>query len=236
LVNFFRNLLKYYPVVMIFAVITVLLIYEFMIRDYQPNYEASTSLLVSRTKDEAFSYESYVMLQEVQIAERIVNDIPEMIISNQVRNTVNETLREKLPGSMLYDDTSFRNNVETIIVRQSRVLNISVQHSDPEGARLVAETIAQKTKQMMEEIAGEDFIQVISTAERPQAIAGIGPAHLWVLSLLGGIILGMGVVLILTIAEKYPKPSLTVRIPGTSTLQSYWEKGKTYWENYKTMK
>lgn len=226
MVNYFRNLSKYYLIVLIFAVIATFIMYELIIKDYKPFYESSTSLLISRTKDETFSYESYVMLQEVQIAEKIVNDIPEMVISNQVRNAVNETLRQELPGSMLYNDTSFRNNVETMIVRQSRVLNISVRHNDPEGAKLVAEAIATKTKQMMMEIAGEDFIHVISTAERPETIAGIGVGHLWVYSMLGGIIIGMGVVLIITISEKYPKVSLNLRIPGTNTLQSYWEKYK----------
>jgi len=205
MIHFFRTLIKpkYIGLVIVIIVITTAVMYFAVISEFEPAYESSTSLLVGKHPDDAAEYEANVMLQEVMISEKIVHDIPELVFSSRTLQEVNRVLDRELSAGLVLSEEDYRKSVETEIILYSRVVNVTVRHSDPEGARLVAETIALTTAQLMKEITGEDFIHIISEAERPEQIAGLRVEHMWVFSVLGGILLGIGLVFLLTLSEKY---------------------------------
>ncbi|WP_283409102.1 hypothetical protein [Anoxynatronum buryatiense] len=202
--RYFRNVMKSLPLIGVVTVIMVLSMFLSVIRTFQPAYEASTSLLVSRNPGDDEAYEAYVMLQEVQIAEKIVNDIPELIFSTRVRQAVNRALQQELGDGNSYDEETFLKSVETETVLNARVVHVAVRYPDAEGARVAADTVAWTIDQMVMDLTGQDFIHVIRTAERPDRIAGLGKKHLWVLGLLGGVLLGMAIVLLMTLVEVEP--------------------------------
>ncbi|MEN1760651.1 hypothetical protein AAIG11_09215 [Anoxynatronum sibiricum] len=202
--RYFRNVMKSLPLIGVVTVIMVLSMFLSVIRTFQPAYEASTSLLVSRNPGDDEAYEAYVMLQEVQIAEKIVNDIPELIFSTQVRQAVNRALQQELGDGNSYDEETFLKSVETETVLNARVVHVTVRYPDAEGARLAADTVAWTIDQMVMDLTGQDFIHVIRTAERPEGIAGLGKKHLWVLGVLGGVLMGMAIVLLMTLVEVEP--------------------------------
>lgn len=204
MVQYFRNVIKSLPLIGVVTVIMVLGMFMGVIRTYQPVYEASTSLLVSRNPGEDDAYEAYVLLQEVQIAEKIVNDIPELVFSTRVFQEVNQALRQTLGGDSVYDEKTFRKSVETETSINSRVVHISLRHPDAEGAKLAVDRIARTTDRMVQDLTGQDFVHVIRTAELPESITGLGKKQLWALGLLGGILLGMAIVLMKTLVEKEP--------------------------------
>lgn len=204
MVQYFRNVIKSLPLIGVVTVVMVLGMFMGVIRTYQPVYEASTSLLVSRNPGEDDAYEAYVLLQEVQIAEKIVNDIPELVFSTRVFQEVNQALRQTLGGDSVYDEKTFRKSVETETSINSRVVHISLRHPDAEGAKLAVDRIARTTDRMVQDLTGQDFVHVIRTAELPESITGLGKKQLWALGLLGGILLGMAIVLMKTLVEKEP--------------------------------
>lgn len=226
MIQYFRNFMKYLLLIVVITGITMVSMYVAVIRDYQPSYESTTSLLVSRKHDVSGGYEAYVLLQEVTIAEKIVSDIPELVFSTTVRQEVNNVLKDKLPDATVYDEATFRNNIKTEIVTDSRVVNVSVRHHDPETARLVAKTIARTTDQIIMDLTRQNFIQVISTAEKPRHPIGLREDHLWVLSILGGFLLGMGLVLIFTISEKYTVTPIKLKIPDIPDIRAFLKKDK----------
>lgn len=221
MIQYFRNLLQYILLIAVITLITVVAMYFTVISNFTPSYESNTALLVSRYPDASDEYEAYVMLQEVQIAARIVNDIPELVFSTRVKHAVNQALADEHPQIPFYDMMTFRSNVMTEIIRDSRVVNVAVRHTDPEVARLVADTIASTIDQLIIEIEGQNFIHVIRTAEKPEQPVGLAVEHLWALSVLGGILLGMGLVLILTLAEKDPVSPIELNIFGIFNIRSY---------------
>lgn len=200
-VRYFRNVMKFLPLIGIVTVIMVLGMFLSVIRTFQPAYEASATLLVSRNPGDEETYEAYVMLQEVQIAEKIVNDIPELVFSTRVRQSVNRALDQALGTGSGYDERTFLKSVETETTLNARVVHVSVRYPDAEGARVAADTIAWTVDQMVLDLTGQDFIHVIRTPEQPDRIAGLGKKHLWVLGVLGGILMGMAMVLLITLVE-----------------------------------
>ena len=214
MIHFFRNVVKFMLLVIAIVIISVLAMYYVVIRDFQPLYESTTSMLVGRHPDDAAEYEAYVMLQEVMISEKVVHDIPELVFGTRVREEVNNVLAEELPAASSFNKETFRKSVETEIVLYSRVVNVSVRHPKAEGARLVAETIALTTAELMQEITGQDFIHIISSAEKPDRTTGLGVWHLWGLSVLGGILLGMAVVFLVTLSEQEAVSSAESKMTG----------------------
>lgn len=204
MIKFFRNLVKYFFLIAIVTIVTTVIMYAAVIRSFEPLYESKASLLVNRHSEISGPYEAYVMLQEVQISEMFVNEIPEMIFSVQVRQKVNQALEEEFNDLNVYDERTFQKSVETEIVRDSRIINIYVRHSDPERAKLVAETIAWNVDILMMDIIGQDFIQVINWPDKPKFTVGLRTEHLWLLSVAGGFILGIGLVFLITLSDQYP--------------------------------
>lgn len=221
MIQYFRNLMQYILLIAVITLVTTVAMYFAVISNFTPSYESNTALLVSRYPDALDEYEAYVMLQEVQIASRIVNDIPELVFSTRVKHAVNQALAQEQPAVSFYDMITFRSNVETEIIRDTRVVNVTVRHTDPEVARLVAETIALTIDQLMMEIEGQNFIHVIRTAEKSDHPVGLAVEHLWALSVLGGILLGMGLILILTLSERDPVSPIELNIFGIFDIRSY---------------
>ncbi len=220
MIQYFRNLMKYFFLIVVMAAITIGAIYAAVIRDYRPSYESTTALLVSPTLDER-QYEAYVVLQEAQIAERLLHDIPELVFSTQVREAVNA----KMPDGIHYDGVSFRKSLKTEIAINTRVVKVAVRHVDPKIARLVAETIALTVDQLVNNIIGHDFIHVINEAGHGHRV-GLSVEHLWAISALGGILLGMALILMLTISEKYTASPINITFPRLPGMQLFRRRSK----------
>lgn len=200
--DFFRNWIKYMLVFIAIIVVSVALNYFFVIKDFRPLYESKASLFVGMSPQSAQSVDTYEMLQAVQISEKLVFDIPEVIYGSTVLDAVNQALEEENPGFVAVNLKDFKEFVSTEIVNNTRVVNITVEAYDPAEAQMIARIITESTDEAVGEIFKKDYIHLIKQAEFPTRTTGLSNTMLWVLSVAGGMLIGFMVILIITVVQK----------------------------------
>lgn len=203
--DFFRNWIKYMLVFIALIIVSVALNYFLIIKDFRPLYESNASLFVGMSPESAQAVDTYEMLQAVQISEKLVFDIPEVIYGSTVLDAVNAGLEAEDPGSVPVTLKDFKEFVSTEIVNNTRVVNIAVEAYDPTEAQLIAKIITDSTDKAVGEIFKKDYIHVIKEAEFPVKAVGLSKTMLWALSGIGGMLIGFMVILIITIVQKNSK-------------------------------
>lgn len=221
MVLFFRNLLKYKKLFLGIILVAIIANYIFVIRNFEPTYRAETTLLISKrsaermpdvleteeddVQDDPLFEETQDLLQSFQVSERLVNDIPGIIMSSRVLDDINQQLAESDTGVTSYSMTSFRNQLSTEIIVNSRIIEITVSNKDPEAAQLITQTAAESTRQIVIELYGQDYVNIIKEADYPQQPHGIVKKHLWIIGAFGGVLLGFLLILLITIAHNHER-------------------------------
>jgi len=201
MVSFFRNCIHYLWLIALIIIIMLASGYFLIIREYRPTYESSTSLLVGKSPDNTQAIETYEVLQTVQISEKLVFDIPEVINGSVVLRRVNENLGLVEGSGQRYTRADFEKNVETEVSRNTRVVNISVKSSDPRTAQLIASTIADTTQEVVLDLMKQNYIHVIKEAELPLKASGVSKIQLWIVTGVGGLLIGLLAVFLITVVQ-----------------------------------
>lgn len=219
MVLFFRNLLKYKYLFIGIILVAIALNYIFVIRNFEPTYRSQTTLLISRgsveTADgvpqadedavqEGQTFDStQELLQSYQVSERLVNDIPGIVMSTRVLDDINKQLSESDVGMLSYSMNNFRNQLLTEIFANSRIIEISISNNNPAAAQLITQTIAESTRQIVIDIYGQDYVNIVKEADEPRQPHGIVQRHLWIIGAFGGILMGFLLILIITIVNNH---------------------------------
>lgn len=203
MIAFFRNCLRFKILFLILMVLTIILDYFFVIRSFYPTYESKTVIFVGQNPNSNENLDTYEILQSVQIGEKLVFDVPEIIYGTKVLNSINDDLREKELSQYRYTPEDIKKMVKTEIVKNSRVVDISVRAKSPEEAQFIASAIATTTDTVVREIMQKDYIHVIKDADYPKTSTGMKKITLWILGVFGGMAMGFLAVLILTIVENF---------------------------------
>ncbi len=204
--EFFRNWIRYILVFIAIIIVSVALNYYFVIREFRPLYESKASIFVGMSPKTAEVVDTYEMLQSVQISEKLVFDIPEVIYGSTVLDAVNNALSENSPGFVPVNLKDFKEFVSTGIVTNTRVVNITVEAYDPAQAQMIAKIITESTDTAVGKIIKQDYIHVIKEAEYPTSTTGLSKTALWILSVVGGMLIGFMVILIITVVQRNSKP------------------------------
>ena len=201
MVSFFRNCIHYLWLIALIMIIMLASGYFLIIREYKPTYESSTSLLVGKSPGNTQAIETYEVLQTVQISEKLVFDIPEIINGSVVLRKVNENLGLVEGSGQRYTRADFEKNVETEVSRNTRVVNVSVKSSDPRTAQLIASTIADTTQDVVLDLMKQNYIHVIKEAELPLRASGVSKIQLWIVTGVGGLLIGLLAVFLITVVQ-----------------------------------
>lgn len=211
MVIFFRNCIKYKNLFIGITLLTVILNYVFIIRNYEPSYQSQTTLLISRQVEALETLETNVVLQSLQVSERLVNDIPGIIFSTSVLDEINQNLSRSGMDQSTYSMNEFNRQVSTEIITNSRIIQIYVVNSNPETAHLIASTIASSTKELVKELYRQDYVVIIKEAELPTAPGGLSTKALWIVGMMGGILIGFLALLIITVTINHKeKENVTI--------------------------
>lgn len=201
MVSFFRNCIHYLWLIALIIIIMLASGYFLIIREYKPTYESSTSLLVGKSPDNTQTIETYEVLQTVQISEKLVFDIPEIINGSVVLRKINENLGLAEGSGQRYTRADFEKNVETEVSRNTRVVNVSVKSNDPRNAQLIASTIADTTQDAVLDLMKQNYIHVIKEAEIPLRTSGVSKIQLWIVTGVGGLLIGLLAVFLITVVQ-----------------------------------
>ncbi|MDF2520154.1 MAG: hypothetical protein K0R84_782 [Clostridia bacterium] len=125
----------------------------------EPIYEANTTLYVGKN----ISSEGAMVYQDIQLSGQLVKDYRELAKSRLVSNIVINELR-------LEDTTSAQisDMLEVNLKSDTRIIEITAQHTDPEFAKMVANKVADVFKRKAVELIEVDNVQVIDVAEVPE--------------------------------------------------------------------
>ena len=147
-----------------------------------PKYTSSATMLVLPRDDNASA------VSELQAGTQLTNDYAVLITSRPVLETVINTLNLDLSYDELEGSISVENPTDT------RLLQISVENTDPEAARdaaseYIGENMEVESPKIIEE--GEIPTQRTSPSMRRMAVLGVA----------AGLVLSMGIIILITIMD-----------------------------------
>lgn len=207
MVDFFRNCIRFALVFVISICLMLALDYFVLIKDYKPSYESHTSILVGENlhlenslQEEQLNSEA--IFKSLQIGEKMVYDLPEIVYGTKVLENVNDALKANGFSEYPLDGKDFKKSVKTDIVKNSRVLNITVKSANPKQSQLIASTIVKSLDDAVKEIVVKDYIHILKNADATDAKVGTSIKTLWLLGVIGGVALGFFIVLIYTIIQE----------------------------------
>ncbi|AUS95206.1 hypothetical protein CDQ84_10710 [Clostridium thermosuccinogenes] len=125
-----------------------------------PVYQSDTSLYIGRSMDN----QSSIGYNDLMLNTQLVNDYRELVKSRMVTSIVLEKLSLK---DMTLEQLSEKLNVES--KQNTRLIVISAQDEDPVLARDIANTVAEIFMEKVADIMMVENIQIIDTAELPEA-------------------------------------------------------------------
>ncbi len=125
-----------------------------------PVYQSDTSLYIGRSMDN----QSSIGYNDLMLNTQLVNDYRELVKSRMVTSIVLERLSLK---DMTLEQLSEKLNVES--KQNTRLIVISAQDEDPVLARDIANTVAEIFMEKVADIMMVENIQIIDTAELPEA-------------------------------------------------------------------
>ncbi len=125
-----------------------------------PVYQSDTSLYIGRSMDN----QSSIGYNDLMLNTQLVNDYRELVKSRMVTSIVLEKLSLK---DMTLEQLSEKLNVES--KQNTRLIVISAQDEDPVLARDLANTVAEIFMEKVADIMMVENIQIIDTAELPEA-------------------------------------------------------------------
>lgn len=201
------------------AVITSAVV-SFFILD--PVYETYTTMMVGKTK----SQEAMIEYSDVLLSQKLVKTYGEIAKSTIVSKEVIRDLKLSLTPEEL------KQKIQVNSVRDTEIIMIKVQDTDPKLAKDIANDLAQVFKRHVIKIMKVDNVQVIDKAEVPKNPVKPRPHLNIMIAGVLGIMIGLGIVFLLeyldnTIKTPYDvEKYLDLPIMGTIPMMDEYESSK----------
>lgn len=151
----------------------------------KPVYESSTQLLINQTKTDQQLYNP----MEVQANLQLINTYNVIIKSPVILEKVADNLKLKLTVKKLSNKITVQNE------RDSQVVNVSVEDSDPKQAAAIANEIAAVFQEEIVNIMNVDNVSILAKAEVTKGITPVKPQPLLniLIAFIVGLMAGIGV-------------------------------------------
>jgi len=166
-----------------------------------PIYETSTTMMVSRAQDIT---ETNLQYQDILISHRLVNTYREITTSNRVLHRVIDALGIEMTADEV------REKVSVTALRDTEIIRISVENTDPNFASNLANAIAHVFMEEVVELMRIENVHIIDEARLPEY--PIRPQPLLNLALAGvlGFMLGLGLVFLIEYLDNTVKTSESI--------------------------
>jgi len=166
-----------------------------------PIYETSTTMMVSRAQDIT---ETNLQYQDILISHRLVNTYREITTSNRVLHRVIDLLGIEMTADEV------REKVSVTSLRDTEIIRISVENTDPAFASNMANAIAQVFMEEVVDIMRIENVHIIDEARLPEY--PIRPQPLLNIAVAGvlGFMLGLGLVFLIEYLDNTVKTSESI--------------------------
>jgi capsular polysaccharide biosynthesis protein len=179
-----KRLLLIISITLIAAIVSGVVSYFFL----TPIYQASTQILVNQAKtDQAFDY------YQVETNLQLINTYNVIIKSPVILDKVAEELDLDMTGTQLSEMITVGSE------KESQVVNLSVQNTDPKVAAQIANKTAEVFKKEIVNIMKIDNISVLSKADVTENPSPIKPQPLLnvAIAIVVGLMAGVGIAFLL---------------------------------------
>ena len=190
----YLNLLKKYRLwIIISTVLMACALCAFKYMTYNPQYTAQTSILITSDLEEEGNSKTS---SDYNVNSNILMTFSEVINSQTLQSKVRDELQTDNLGYISVSNSS------------GSVIRISVVHTDPAMAALIANTTGQVFNDMVHEMMSDISLTTLDSAVIPQFTEGIGLVKFIVIGAAIGFVLVIGVILLSAMLDntlKLPK-------------------------------
>jgi len=136
---------------------------------FEPVYEAETTLLITGLSGGGEEEVSALRLEDIAAGQVLIYEYSAIISSNRVTDAVLQKLNDpELTHAAL------RNMMSIRAVNDTRIIAITVTHSDPEKAAQIADILAEEFSQVVVGLYRIENVDIIDKAQVP--VIPVGPA------------------------------------------------------------
>lgn len=214
-----KDLFDYYKsklgVVILFVVLVGILgcLYGLFIQ--KPMYKSSTSIvLISEAKDN-----SQLTYNDVSVNQNLVSTYSEIVKSKRVLSQVINNL------NLNYTYGTLSNNIEVSSVTGTQIIKITVTDENSKTAMKVANEIGKVFAKEIPELYNISNVNILDTAEQPSSAYNVNITKQSAISLLAGLVLGLGVVFVMYYFDRTVKNASQIedklKLPVLATVREY---------------
>lgn len=214
-----KDLFDYYKsklgVVILFVVLVGILgcLYGLFIQ--KPMYKSSTSIvLISEAKDN-----SQLTYNDVSVNQNLVSTYSEIVKSKRVLSQVINNL------NLNYTYGALSNNIEVSSVTGTQIIKITVTDGNSKTAMKVANEIGKVFAKEIPELYNISNVNILDTAEQPSSAYNVNITKQSAISLLAGLVLGLGVVFVMYYFDRSVKNASQIedklKLPVLATVREY---------------
>lgn len=214
-----KDLFDYYKsklgVVILFVVLVGILgcLYGLFIQ--KPMYKSSTSIvLISEAKDN-----SQLTYNDVSVNQNLVSTYSEIVKSKRVLGQVINNL------NLNYTYGALSNNIEVSSVIGTQIIKITVTDENSKTAMKVANEIGKVFAKEIPELYNISNVNILDTAEQPSSAYNVNITKQSAISLLAGLVLGLGVVFVMYYFDRSVKNASQIedklKLPVLATVREY---------------
>ena len=214
-----KDLFDYYKsklgVVILFVVLVGILgcLYGLFIQ--KPMYKSSTSIvLISEAKDN-----SQLTYNDVSVNQNLVSTYSEIVKSKRVLGQVINNL------NLNYTYGALSNNIEVSSVTGTQIIKITVTDENSKTAMKVANEIGKVFAKEIPELYNISNVNILDTAEQPSSAYNVNITKQSAISLLAGLVLGLGVVFVMYYFDRSVKNASQIedklKLPVHATVREY---------------
>ncbi len=214
-----KDLFDYYKsklgVVILFVVLVGILgcLYGLFIQ--KPMYKSSTSIvLISEAKDN-----SQLTYNDVSVNQNLVSTYSEIVKSKRVLSQVINNL------NLNYTYGVLSNNIEVSSVTGTQIIKITVTDENSKTAMKVANEIGKVFAKEIPELYNISNVNILDTAEQPSSAYNVNITKQSAISLLAGLVLGLGVVFVMYYFDRSVKNASQIedklKLPVLATVREY---------------
>ena len=214
-----KDLFDYYKsklgVVILFVALVGILgcLYGLFIQ--KPMYKSSTSIvLISEAKDN-----SQLTYNDVSVNQNLVSTYSEIVKSKRVLGQVINNL------NLNYTYGALSNNIEVSSVTGTQIIKITVTDENSKTAMKVANEIGKVFAKEIPELYNISNVNILDTAEVAPSAYNVNITKQSAISLLAGLVLGLGVVFVMYYFDRSVKNASQIedklKLPVLATVREY---------------
>lgn len=214
-----KDLFDYYKsklgVVILFVVLVGILgcLYGLFIQ--KPMYKSFTSIvLISEAKDN-----SQLTYNDVSVNQNLVSTYSEIVKSKRVLGQVINNL------NLNYTYGALSNNIEVSSITGTQIIKITVTDENSKTAMKVANEIGKVFAKEIPELYNISNVNILDTAEQPSSAYNVNITKQSAISLLAGLVLGLGVVFVMYYFDRSVKNASQIedklKLPVLATVREY---------------